>query len=208
MSDLRGSSRTDAGVHAMYNTFHIDFKHSPTFRLIPPENLQKALNKHYIKFKIPINILEIRETTADFHARFSAKSREYIYKIYIGESSVFNIQFFWVIEELNMHKLEEGIAVFDNKIDINDVCKVKNEPYEDPIVKIDAWLDVKDSEIHVHFKSIRFFWHQIRYMVGALIDYSLGKISLKQYNSFFDGTAGKKPNRAPAEGLYLSNVEY
>ncbi|CAG9326531.1 unnamed protein product [Blepharisma stoltei] len=206
--ELKGSSRTDTGVHAIYNTFHIDFKRNPQFGMIPPENLLIGLNRSFEKNNAGIKILEMREVPLDFHARFSAVSREYIYKLFIGPESVFLLEFYWILEELNINKLEEALGIFENKISLNDICKVKQEKYEDDQVKIDAWMDIKENEILLHFRSTKFFWHQIRYMVGALVDFSCGKISLKQLNSFFSGTAGKKPSRAPAAGLYLAKVEY
>lgn len=71
--DLQGSGRTDAGVHAIEQVAHLECE-----TMLAPEILKMKIND-----ELPgdINILEIEKTRPDFHARHSAKSRQYLYVI-------------------------------------------------------------------------------------------------------------------------------
>ncbi len=72
--DLKGCSRTDTGVHA--NMYCISLK---TTHPIPPERLKAALNR-WLPLSVAVN--DCREVGTDFHARYSCKSKEYIYKAF------------------------------------------------------------------------------------------------------------------------------
>src|SRR5436853_3547527 len=74
---LTGSSRTDAGVHALQNFFHFDSEHT-----FDKEALKKAV--YHLNALLPgdIALKEIREVAPDAHCRFDAVSREYHYTIY------------------------------------------------------------------------------------------------------------------------------
>ena len=72
--NLVGSGRTDAGVHALGQVAHFD-----TFSSIPPEKFKQALNT---VLPADIKIAESKRAKEDFHARYSAKKKTYIYKLY------------------------------------------------------------------------------------------------------------------------------
>ena len=75
--ELKGCSRTDSGVHA--NMYCVSVK---TAHPIPPERLRAALNRW---LPMTVAVKDCREVEADFHARYSCKSKEYIYKIWNSE---------------------------------------------------------------------------------------------------------------------------
>ena len=75
--DVKGCSRTDSGVHA--NKYCVSVK---TAHPIPPERLKAALNRW---LPLSVAVLDCREVDLDFHARYSCKSKEYIYKIWNSE---------------------------------------------------------------------------------------------------------------------------
>ena len=76
--DVKGCSRTDTGVHARRFCCSFHTEHT-----IPPERLVAALN-HFLPRDV--SVLACREVPADFHARFSCKAKEYMYRIHNSES--------------------------------------------------------------------------------------------------------------------------
>ena len=72
--EIKGCSRTDSGVHA--NMYCISMK---TTHPIPPERLKAALNRY---LPMSMAVIDCKEVPLDFHARYSCKSKQYIYKIW------------------------------------------------------------------------------------------------------------------------------
>ena len=73
-TEVYGSGRTDAGVHALGQVAHMDLEKPQE-----PFKIQRALN-HYLAQETVV-VLAVEEVSQDFHARFSAKKRRYIYKL-------------------------------------------------------------------------------------------------------------------------------
>lgn len=205
---LQGSSRTDKGVHAIANTFHIEFNIQEGIKIIPPISLIKAFNKSFKKSNHLIRVKDMTEVDNEFHARYTATYRRYIYKIYLGKPGVFVNDYYWVLGEVNFEKLNEGLQVFNNPINPVNISKTDEKRPANTLIKVDAWIERKNNTIEIHYKSIRFFWHQVRYMTGALLDYSSDRISHDEFSSYFTGMNPKKPSMAPPEGLYLAEVGY
>ncbi|XP_035200526.1 tRNA pseudouridine synthase-like 1 isoform X2 [Oxyura jamaicensis] len=76
------SSRTDSGVHALCNAAHLDIQRAPGKPAFQERELIHGLN-HYLKPE-PIRILSAYRVPSDFHARFSALSRTYVYRLLLG----------------------------------------------------------------------------------------------------------------------------
>ena len=76
-TDVKGCSRTDSGVHANRYCVSVKLSHP-----IPPERLKAAMNRWLPR---SVAVLDCVEVSADFHARYSCKSKEYIYKIWNSE---------------------------------------------------------------------------------------------------------------------------
>ncbi|CAG9334289.1 unnamed protein product [Blepharisma stoltei] len=205
---LQGSSRTDSGVHAISNAFHIEFTTLPNFVLIQPTNLVFKFNQELKKANHLIRVKRIEEVSPDFHARFNALYRKYIYKIYIGQSSVFLENYYWVIDDIDREKLCQAVEIFKNPINPVNLCRPDEKRPIDEQMEIETWVEAKENVIEIHFKSIRFFWHQIRYMTGALVGYASNKITQEEFEGFFKGKENKKPKLAPSAGLYLAEVAY
>lgn len=93
--------RTDAGVHALNTTCHFDFQ-QPDYASIEPDAITLRLNKFFIKEDNPIRIISTKIVPDDFHCRYNAKSRTYLYRVIIEEQKVDNTSsatFFMPIEE-------------------------------------------------------------------------------------------------------------
>ena len=199
-----GSGRTDTGVHAMAQVAHIETDEQlDTYRLFESLN---ALVRPY-----PISIKSIEKVADDFHARFSAKKRHYIYKIQNTPypPSINKGHVWWVRPKLDIQKMQQAADLMLGKHDFSTFraseCQAKS-----PIKTLDTFEIIQNGEIiecHVCAKS--FLHHQVRNMVGTLELVGEGKWTLDKFKKAFQACDRTKGGpTAPAEGLYFESVEY
>lgn len=199
-----GSSRTDRGVHALANAFHVEFIAKQREDIIDPDTLHKQVNYMLTKDGHEIKLTHVQQVPIDFHARFSAQERTYFYKLFLGKESVFLKDFYWCVEKLDTEKLKDATKLFTGNFDITNFCKdftgIKGVKQVDVIEHNQALI--------LKYVARSFKWHQIRFMTGAMVDYATDRISLEKLNSYFDPTTNTKPRLAPPEGLYLAKICY
>ena len=199
-----GAGRTDSGVHALGQVAHFDLKKD-----FPLESIKDGLN-NYLRSE-PISIIEAVEAPDDFHARFSAKKREYSYKI-INRSSPLTIErdLAWALsKKLNIKKMQNAANFFIGKHNLNAFrsshCQSKTT-----IKNIDQVKIIKeDDEIKINVQAKSFLHSQVRIMVGTLVNVGEGKIEPEEIEIIIK--KAKRENAgptAPAAGLYLLNVMY
>jgi len=194
-----GSGRTDSGVHALNQVFH--FK-----TLIAPDlyNLKKSLNS-LLPEDIAVKNLSI--VNDNFHARYSATKRTYLYLI-SRRKNVFLDRFSWTIfSDLNVNALKEIQSLVFGKRDFTSFCKAEGEVTNKICnVSYSRWFDKKDFLLYF-ISADRFIHGMVRGIVGMMIEYAKSKLSLEEVKHIIDG---KKRNIiwAPSKGLILYNVEY
>ena len=147
----------------------------------------------------------------DFHARFSAKKRHYIYKIQNTPypPSINKGHVWWVRPKLDIQKMQQAANLMLGKHDFSTFraseCQAKS-----PIKTLDSFEIIQNGEIiecHVCAKS--FLHHQVRNMVGTLELVGEGKWTLEKFKKAFQACDRTKGGpTAPAEGLYFESVEY
>tara|TARA_B100001559_G_C16465768_1_gene606445 strand:+ start:593 stop:1327 length:735 start_codon:yes stop_codon:yes gene_type:complete len=198
-----GAGRTDAGVHAKGQVASFELEN-----FIDTDTIRDGLN-HYLR-PHPVAILSTEKTDTDFNARFSAKLRWYEYKIINRRPplTLQNNRFWCVHKTININKVIEQSKFFLGKHDLSAFRSI-NCQSKSAIKSINS-IEVKKNEQEINFIiSAKSFLHsQVRIMVGTLVDIGLGKISkpiseiisLKQRE--YAGVT------APADGLYLTKVEY
>ena len=206
--EVVGAGRTDAGVHATNQIAHIDLE-----KLWEEYTVQKALN--FYLSKKPISVLEVKLVDKNFHARFSAIKRHYIYKIYYrGASLTFERNLYWNIHyPLNEEEMKVAARYLVGNHDFttfrSSSCQAKS-----PVKTIDAILIKKNKSDHgfiyeFQFSARSFLHNQIRSIVGSLEKVGKGSWlperisqSLQAKDRSHCGTV------APPQGLYLSGLEY
>ncbi|CAN6458415.1 unnamed protein product [Victoria cruziana] len=114
------SSRTDVGVHALSNTFHVDVerisKRKPG-EVLPPHEpgiVRRAVNHFLQKNEGDIMLLNVRTIPSNFHARFNAKERIYYYRVLAGEDalSIFEKERAWhVPEKLDLLAMQKACSI-------------------------------------------------------------------------------------------------
>ena len=203
--NLCASGRTDALVHALNQKAHFDL------------NTKITCNKLYrgLNSLLPddIYVKKVEEVSDNFHARFDAIGKEYIYKINMGEYDPIERNYvFQFCHKLDIIAMQRAISYFEGEHNFKSFTKT-NEEIVDYVRKISQTSIVRNSknlnEIIITFVGTGFMRYMVRNMVGLLIEVGEGKRKpedvieiLKHENRTF---AGKT---APACGLYLRNVFY
>ncbi len=202
---LHGSGRTDAGVHALQQSAHFDcistIKNLEKFLM----SLNFFLNKKYI------SILKITKKKSNFHARYSAKERSYIYLIRNDIApSVINHKREWHIrKKLDISLMKKGAKKFLGTHDFS-TFRASNCYSKNPVKTIKKIEIIKNKNlIVIRIKSKSFLRNQVRSMVGSLKFLAEKKWDLKKFEKAFKSK--KRVNcatPAPSHGLYLERIIY
>lgn len=201
---LQVSGRTDAGVHALGQVAHGDI-----VKILDPFRFIYGLN-HFLRDK-GISILNIEIVDNTFHARFSTKAREYVYKM-INRRSPLTIDSKYAYHiplPLNIEAMNEGAKFLLGQHDFTTFRATECQALS-PIKTLDVaeFIQIGDI-IEFHTRSKSFLHHQVRNMVGALCLVGLGKWTPKDIKialSARDRKAGGPT--APPDGLYLRKIIY
>lgn len=202
--EVIGAGRTDSGVHALGQIGHVDF--SKPHR---PDTVRDALNAHLLPQ--PIAVIAAEQVADDFHARFSAIARTYLYRIAdrrppltLTRGQVWRIPVRLDVEA--MHAAAQALIGEHDFTTFRDAqCQAKS-----PQKTLDV-LDVARAgdEIHIWTKARSFLHRQVRSMAGSLVEVGRGKWAIDDVSR-----ALKARDRAacgpvaPADGLCLMRVDY
>jgi tRNA pseudouridine38-40 synthase len=201
---LHAAGRTDTGVHATGQVIHFDL--TKDWRA---EVVRDAMNAHLVPE--PISILSAELAQGDFHARFSATGRRYLYRVLDRRSpaALERARVWWVKTPLDaglMHAAAEGLIGTHDFTTFRDThCQSKS-----PVKTLDR-IDVArvGEEVHVTLAARSFLHRQVRSIVGSLVEVGVGRWSAERLAAALaaaDRTACGQV--APAHGLYLTGVTY
>lgn len=201
---IQGAGRTDAGVHASGQVAHVDLQ-----KPWRTDQVRDATNAHLRNHRVAILAAELVPET--FEARFSAVKRHYIYKILNRRApAVLERGLVWqMARKLDAGAMHEAAQLMLGRHDFSTFrdseCQANS-----PIRTLD-FIDIsRDGEmIEVKVSALSFLHRQVRSMVGTLEHVGSGKWSQQQ---FWDAFQSKDRTRcgqvAPADGLYLTRVDY
>jgi len=201
---VHGAGRTDAGVHALGQTAHIDLT-----KPAEPFVIRNALNFH--ARPAAVAVLEVEEVPADWEARFSAIGRAYLYRILNRRApAILTANRVWHFgPPLDAGAMHEAAQVLLGKHDFStfrdSLCQAKS-----PVKTLNRLDVTRDGEeIHIVAEARSFLHHQVRNMVGTLKLVGEGKWTKAQVTEALeakDRTRGGPT--APPDGLYLTEVRY
>ena len=202
---IYGSGRTDAGVHAENQYFHFEIE-----KTIDLDRLRYSANCLLPK---DIFIKKITQVDDSFHARYSAKSKTYSYRILFGERNPFKDALETSIPyEVDHNLLIESLKLFEGTHNFMDFTSKEED--EDGFVRtiysVETKFDENTNEFEVVFNGNGFMRYQIRNMVGT----ALAVASHKENIDFIKYHLSNRTSReivsykASPEGLYLMDVNY
>jgi tRNA pseudouridine38-40 synthase len=202
------AGRTDAGVHARGQCCRFT-----TTNAVPVERVPAALNRLLDK---AVRVLSAREVDADFHPRYSAKSR--VYRYLIDNAPMANPLTRHVAghlrDELNVTAMQEAAHVFIGEHDFA-AWQSAGSPSGSTVrmmkkLSVRRRHDVLGSDlIEIEIEANAFLYQMVRNIVGALIEVGRGRLTAEDIQRL---TAGRDrtvcPPPAPPQGLCLVKVKY
>ncbi|MAP24445.1 MAG: tRNA pseudouridine(38-40) synthase TruA [Rickettsiales bacterium] len=203
--DITGSGRTDAGVHACGQVAHLDIEESQW----TADSLMAAGN-HYLK-NTGIALLNIEVARDEFHARFDAVKRFYTYKIINRRAPLTwqKTQAWQVYQALDVEMMQQAANILIGHHDFSSFRDSQCQSLS-PLKTLDAIsIEHQQDTILIHVDARSFLHHQVRIIVGTLVEVGRGKISVEHMTKILEAkdrcAAGPT---APAHGLYFDRVCY
>ena len=202
--DVKGCSRTDSGVHA--NMYCVSLK---TAHPIPCVRLKAALNRW---LPLSVAVTDCVEVGADFHARYSCKSKEYIYKIWNSEvrSPFLEGYALHYRYPLDAALLNEAAQAYVGRHDFTSFCTLDNREQGDMTREVKLFSVTRDGDmVTMRVEADGFLYNMVRIMVGTLLQMSAGRLPAGCIPSVIDSADREKAGfTAAACGLYLNKVLY
>ena len=201
---VTGAGRTDAGVHALGQVAHFDLEKS-----FEPGKVRDALN-YYLR-PDPVVVLESAVADSEFHARFSATARHYLFRILNRRSppALEEGRVWHVSPKLDAEAMHAAAQFLIGQHDFTTFRAAECQA-QSPVKTLDR-LDVsrRADEIHIEASARSFLHHQIRSFAGTLKLVGEGKWTP---GDVADALAAKDRARcgpvSPPDGLYLVRVDY
>ena len=167
--EVFSAGRTDAGVHAINMTAHFDLENEQD-----SETVKRALNFYLVNQ--PVSVLNCERVGDDFHSRFSCVARHYRYVV-INRSAPIVLQknrAWWVPQKLDINAMQDAAKKLLGNHDFTSFraaqCQAKS-----PIKTLDSLnITCQGDEIIFEFSARSFLHHQVRNMVGTLVEIGMG----------------------------------
>jgi tRNA pseudouridine38-40 synthase len=199
--EFHGSGRTDAGVHALQQTAHLEVQ-----TVLAPEIIRLKLND---ELPADINILEVEKAPPHFHARHDAVARSYLYQISRRRTALGKRFVWWIKDELDVQAMQEASRLFVGMKDFRSFTD--SDPAESSTKVLIYTAEWKEAGSLLLFRltGSHFIWKLVRRIVGVLVDVGRGGLTLADLDAMFqrpsDIPAGLT---APPSGLFLERVLY
>ena len=188
--DIKGCSRTDAGVHALGFRLNI---HADT--RIPPQKLPLALNQH---LPPDIRVLAAQTVPEDFHARYAAHTKTYLYRIHN--------------HPLDEAAMQAAAQQFVGTHDFLALCAAGSSAaaHGDTVRTItDCHVTRRGDEVDIEVTADGYLYNMVRILAGTLCEVGAGRLRAEDIPAIL---ASRDRSRAgptlPAKGLFLKCVDY
>lgn len=201
---IAAAGRTDTGVHATGQVVHVDLE-----RDWPTRTVMNALNAHLIEDEV--SVLDAALVDDEWHARFSATGRRYLYRILNrpGRPALDHGRVWHVKKPLDaeaMHRAAQALVGHHDFTTFRDV----NCQSASPVKSLDeVAVERVGEEVRLRFAARSFLHRQVRSMTGTLVEVGLGRWG---EDAVAEALAARDRARcgpvAPSTGLYLTGVVY
>lgn len=202
-TEITGCSRTDAGVHALCQV--ANFKTDIYFD-------EKDIMDYFARY-LPndICVTDVKIAPDRFHARYNAKSKTYLYKIWnVKYPNPFLRKYSMHVEKkLDVEKMKEAAAFFIGEHDFTAYSNAKSK--KKSMVRNVFCIDISKEEgfVNIRINADGFLYNMARKMVGTLIEVGLGIKKAEDIPAILESRSRKEAGlMAEACGLYLEKIEY
>ncbi len=200
---IHSAGRTDKGVHALGQVFnYYEEKEIDLYKI------KKAMNTFLPK---DIAVVSVETVPDDFHARGSARSKEYLYKLNMGTFNPLERNYVYQHGyKLDVKKLKEASKVFLGTHDYKNFCTTE-EDEKKTFVRTISKIEIKQDGDILTFRFIGtgFLRYMVRMIIGSLIAYAQGKVEIDHLKfSLSEECKHRTMYKVPSEGLYLVKVNY
>lgn len=203
---VTGCSRTDAGVHALEFYFHFESETA-----IAMEKLPYALNH---RLPEDITAMEAFEVPAEFHARFSAKGKRYVYRIQNGRvKNPFLNRYSWHIPyPMDIAKMKEAAPLLEGTHDFAGFMAAggnqKTTVRTVRLCRVEQEEDMPES-VTVTVEADAFLYNMVRIITGTLAEVGFGRIQAEDLPEILASCDRTRCGlTAPPQGLFLKKVYY
>ena len=198
------AGRTDAGVHALAMSAHVDIE-----RNVTPHRLREGLNA--LVRPQPVSVLDVNPVADDWHARFSCVGRRYLYRILNRRPppALERGQIWHIAAPLDVEAMTEGAAMLVGRHDFTTFRSVHCQS-DSPVKTLDR-LDVRreGDELRIEAAARSFLHHQVRSMVGCLALVGRGQWSADDIGKALEARDRSALGfNAPPQGLYFVEAVY
>jgi len=197
---LTGSSRTDAGVHAIQNFFHFDF--------------DGEINSHFV-YKMnailpgDIVVRKLIAVKQESHCRFDAISREYKYFIYRYKDPFLKDRAFYFPYKLNTELMQQAAVVIKACTDFTSFSKRNTQAKTFNCCIMESNWEWEDECLVFYVKADRFLRGMVRALVATMLKIGREKMSILEFkNVIEEKDCSKASFAAPPQGLFLMSVNY
>ena len=197
--ELIGSSRTDAGVHALQNYFHFDFEEP-----LHPQFLYK------INAILPNDIVikKVYNMPPAAHARYDAVSRHYEYRIHRSKNPFLSGTALYYPYSLDIALMQEAAAIVKEQTNFFAFSKTNTQVANfNCIINRSEWI-TKEELLVYQITGNRFLRGMVRLLTASMLQVGRGKLSLNDFAILFNTTTEKAGHSVAAIGLYLIAVQY
>lgn len=197
---LTGSSRTDAGVHALQNYFHFDF---------PGELHPQFVYKLNAILPADIVLHKLIRVGEESHSRFDAVSREYKYFIYRSKDPFLQDRAYYYPYQLDLERMRSAAAILPEYQDFTSFSKRNTQVKTFQCrLELSEWKQ-EGSCLVYHVRGNRFLRGMVRALTATMLKVGRGKISLEEFRAIIEARDCTKASFAvPPHGLFLLRVHY
>jgi len=197
---LTGSSRTDAGVHALQNFFHFDFggELAPHFIYKMNAILPNDIAVH--------KLIGVR---SDAHCRFDALNRQYKYFIYRRKNPFLKDEAFYFPYKLNLEAMNEAAELIKEYHDFTSFSKRRTQAKTFVCSIVESEWHLEGDRLVFYVKADRFLRGMVRALVATMLKIGREKIAIDEFREIIEQKdSGRASFAVPAHGLFLMAVNY
>ncbi|MDL2253559.1 tRNA pseudouridine(38-40) synthase TruA [Ruminococcaceae bacterium OttesenSCG-928-I18] len=201
--EVKGSSRTDAGVHARGFALSFRMQGAP-----PPEKLPLALNAH---LPPDIRVREARSVPEDFHARYDAIGKEYTYTLLnsmVDDPLLLGL-YYRINGALDEEAMQSAADALAGTHDFSAFCAAGAKPGDRTRTLNSLKAERRGDWVRIRAQADGFLYHMMRILAGTLVLAGQGKLDAGQVAAILASRQrGKAGPTLPAKGLCLERVFY